>query len=233
MLIAVTVMALALAAVMGVLLARTVREERRRSAARVQLLEELAAKRAAKHAAAPITDLDLRPARHVVTSHELFHEEQKASPWPRRFAVIGTMAVVLAAAIIALYGVPRAGEIATDAASSATEPAAVPLELLSLRHATDGGILTVTGLVQNPRAGAPLARVNATLFVFGADGSLLTSGRAPLDYISLTPGDESPFVIRVPVSGRVERYRVGFRGEDDRVIAHIDRRRADVAQREP
>jgi hypothetical protein len=95
-------------------------------------------------------------------------------------------------------------------------------------------MLVVTGLVQNPRTGGPLSHVQATLFVFGPGGTLLTSARAPLDYVSLTPGDESPFVIKVPVSGNVERYRVGFRGQDDRVIAPVDRRTAEaVAQREP
>jgi hypothetical protein len=31
-------------------------------------------------------------------------------------------------------------------------------------------------------------------------------------------------VIKVPVSGTVSRYRVGFRGPDGTVIAHVDRR---------
>jgi len=52
----------------------------------------------------------------------------------------------------------------------------------------------------------------------------------PLDFTSLTPGDESPFVIRVPVSGEVSRYRVGFRGPDDRVVGHVDRRTDQVGR---
>lgn len=236
---------LTLAAVMAVLLARMVREERRRSDARVQLLEQLAArqekKRAEQTAAARFADIDLRPAAREVTGvHELFHEEHEPSPWPRRFGVIAGMAAVLALVVFGLTRVDLKPSSATEAAAAApastpaSAPASAPLELLSLRHTTDGGMLTVTGLVQNPRTGGPLSRVQATLFVFGPGGTLLTSGRAPLDYTSLTPGDESPFVIRVPVSGNVERYRVGFRSQDDRVIAHIDRRTADaVAQREP
>jgi hypothetical protein len=38
-------------------------------------------------------------------------------------------------------------------------------------------------------------------------------------------------VIRVPVSGAVARYRVGFRGEDDRVLGHIDRRNLEAVAR--
>jgi len=93
-------------------------------------------------------------------------------------------------------------------------------------------VFTITGLVQNPRAGRELANVKVTLFVFGAGGTFLTSGRAPLDFTALGPGDESSFVISVPVKGDVARYRIGFRGGDDRVLAHVDRRTADaVAQR--
>ena len=232
----VTGIALSLAAVMSVLLARMVREERRRSDARVLLLEQLAAKRAEKAAAAQrFTDVELRPAAQDVTGvHELFHEEHEPSPWPRRFAVIGGMAAVLALIVFGVTRFEAASSGSAETTIAAQPGGVVPLELLSLRHSSDGGMLTVTGLVQNPRNAGPLSHVQATLFVFGPGGTLLTSGRAPLDYISLTPGDESPFVIKVPVSGSVERYRVGFRGQDDRVIAHVDRRTAEaVAQREP
>jgi hypothetical protein len=106
--------------------------------------------------------------------------------------------------------------------ASTSEPA--PLELLSLRDSQEDSRLTVTGLVQNPRAGAPLNRVVATAFVFAADGTFLASGRAPLDFSTLAPGDESPFVITIPVKGTVARYRVGFRNEEGHVIGHVDRR---------
>ena len=74
------------------------------------------------------------------------------------------------------------------------------------------------------RATAPLSRVVATAFLFGPDGTFLTSSRAPLDFTTLAPGVESPFVVSVPVSGAVSRYRVGFRTDDGRVISHVDRR---------
>ena len=100
------------------------------------------------------------------------------------------------------------------------------LELLSLKQTQDTGALTITGLVQNPRDGAVLSKISATALVFSADGTFLASGRAPLDYTVLRPGDESGFVISVPVNAPVARYRVGFRSEDGRVIGHIDRRTA-------
>ncbi len=78
--------------------------------------------------------------------------------------------------------------------------------------------------MQNPRDGAVLSKVIATALLFGPDGTFLASGRAPLDFTVLRPGDESGFVINVPVTAPVARYRVGFRSEDGRVIGHIDRR---------
>jgi hypothetical protein len=253
-LLSVTGLSLAIAAAMGIVLARMLREERRRSEARVALLTELASEPAA---AAPVRartsivsipaepvraartafdDFDLRPsaadeAQASAGVHDLFHDRAEPSAWPRRFAVIGSLAAVVLVVGLALSKLTSS--TTQDAAPVAEVAAAqAPLELLSLRHAQDGGILTITGLVQNPRSGAALANVKATLFVFGPGGSFITSARAPLDFTSLGAGDESPFVLRVPVSGEVARYRVGFRGADDRVLAHVDRRTADaIAQK--
>jgi hypothetical protein len=96
---------------------------------------------------------------------------------------------------------------------------------MSLKHTQESNTLTITGLVQNPRDGVPLTKVTATAYLFGTDGSFIATGRAPLDFTLLRPGDESGFSIAVPVTGApVARYRVGFRGEDGRVIGHVDRR---------
>ena len=230
MLIAVTGVSLALAAAMGGLLARMVREDRRRADARVQLLEELAAGsrgaadvQIAAVSPRPVADLPLRP---MVTEHALFHEEPEPSPWPRRFAVIGSLAAVLA---LAIFGWSQLRVTAPESAAAvAVAPAS--LELLSLRHTREGNTLTVTGLVQNPKGAAALANVQATVFVFGPGGTFITSARAPLDFTSLAPGDESPFVVTVPVSGQVSRYRVGFRGADDHVLGHVDRRADQVGR---
>ena len=69
-----------------------------------------------------------------------------------------------------------------------------------------------------------LSRVTVTAYAFDDKGSFLASGHALLEVTSLAPGDESPFVVSVPVTETVARYRIGFRGEDGRVIAHIDKR---------
>ena len=106
----------------------------------------------------------------------------------------------------------------------APAPAAVPMELLSLAHDRQGDTLRITGLVQNPRAGEERRDVVAVAFLFDGAGTLVASGRAPLDFTRLAPGDESPFVILVPSADTVVRYRLGFRTRDGRVLAHVDRR---------
>jgi hypothetical protein len=230
LLLIITGVSLTIAAGLGFVLARMVREERRRSAARVQLLSELAGRQAVPAAARPEA---LQPA---ATVQDLFHEREEPSPWPRRFAVIGALA-----ALLAISGIGYRLLIVSPAspAQQVTGPAqpslsdAPPLELLTMRHASEEGVLTITGQVRNPRSGRTLKGVNATVLVFGPGGSFMTNMRAPLDYTALAPGEESPFVIRVPLTGTVERYRIGFRADDGRVLSHVDRRSPDtVAQRQ-
>jgi hypothetical protein len=250
LLMAITGAALAMALAMGVVLARMLREERRRSEARVAALVEMSggavvvtpaavpspviptpAIPTAPMAAAPDApaDLVLRPDDAPADDEaRLFVEPERSSPWTARLAaaaafvsVVGTLGYLLLPA--------RQGETAIEIRKAperepAPAAAAPPLELLALRHAADGTTLSVSGVVHNPRAASARTGVVATLFAFGADGALLATGRAPLDYTTLGPGDESPFVVTVPVSGAVARYRVGFRGVDGTVIAHIDRR---------
>ena len=244
LLVAVTGLSLTMALGMGVVVARLLREERRRSNARVEALLAMAAEpprstspvaRDTEHVAhgtphvargLPL-DLDLRPA-NARSERNLFAQPSPSSAWGARAAVAAALVVIVGGiGWLALGRGP--GVNALPAAAQAEEaPAAAgaPLELLSLRYAQQDGNLAVTGLVQNPRAGAPLTRVVATAFAFGPDGAFLASGRAPLDFTTLAPGDESPFVVNIPVSGAVARYRIGFRAEDGAVIAHIDKRSA-------
>jgi hypothetical protein len=206
---------------MGLILFKVLNDERQRSDARV----------AALAAAASTIDLplssqaaDLTLPDHVVSRSDLFTAADEASPWPRRAAVAAALAVAV--------GI---GGYAIAAWSGRALPAAVPaapLELLSLKHTQESGTLTVSGSVRNPRTGVPQAQVFATAVLFGPDGNFLTSGRAALDFTSLAPGDESPFVIAVPVNGTVARYRVGFRAPDGSVIAHVDRRADSTAARQ-
>jgi len=172
-----------------------------------------------------INDFEIRPG--VTGVAHLFSEPEPASPWGRRFAVIGGLAaLVLVIGMTLVFSRDRSSSIGGGAsvAQGAPSTGGSPLELLSLRYSQESDRLVISGMVQNPRGASPVSHVVATVFVFGGDGAFLTSGRAPLDFITLTPGEESPFVVNVPVTGQVTRYRVGFRTEDGRVLPHVDKR---------
>jgi hypothetical protein len=174
-------------------------------------------------------DLPLHTAGAPVRTGALFAEPDRSSPWGNRMAVMAGLAMVGAAVVLVALAAAKTRATpaapAAAAAAPATPAVAAPgLELLSLRDAKDADALTITGMVQNPRTGSVLSRVAVTAYAFDDKGAFLASGRALLDVTSLAPGDESPFLVRVPVTGTVARYRIGFRSEDGRVIAHVDKR---------
>ena len=216
-------LSLVLAIAMGVMLFKLLREERRRSDARVALLVAAAARQETSlplHAAKRPA-----PAPRPVSLHaDLFSTADTPSPWRQRAVAAAVVAVVVLAAGYVLL--PRGHESAAVVRAAQV----MPLELLALRHTQDADGLTISGVVHNPRNGAQVARVVATALLFGSDGTQLAIGRAQLDYTTLAPGDESPFVVKVPVTGAVARYRVGFRGPDGSVIAHVDRREGATAR---
>ncbi len=224
-LVSIAGLSLFVAIAMGAILFSVLREDRRRSDARI----------AALAAASTKFDLPLalsereaarEPEPVVVRSGELFAVGAESSPWASRFGVAAVLAVVIAAAGYVLLPARMAAPAA--AATSAAQP---PLELLTLTHTQQPSGLTISGTVYNPRGGAPVSQVFAAAILFGPDGSFLTSARAPLDFTTIAPGQESPFVVSVTVSGTVARYRVGFRTADGSVIAHIDRRADGTAAR--
>jgi hypothetical protein len=269
-LMAVTGLSLAMAAGMGAMLLRTLRMERRRSDARVELLQEMAAVRPEPPASvspqartgtptpqprsihpearvretpatSTLDDFEFRPGgAPAAAAPEIFEQHEAPSAWPRRLSVIGGLAAVHCAVFLG-WRAPGSSPAVPASASEATTPTAgepagtpgnpQPLELLSLQHAQEDGTLVISGLVQNPRGSAPLLGVQAAVVLFSADGGMLASSRAPIDFATLAPGDESSFVVRVPATAGVARYRVGFRGGDDRVLGHVDRRNNETVAR--
>lgn len=112
----------------------------------------------------------------------------------------------------------------TPVAAAATLSAApAPLELVSLRHERRAGRLAVSGLVRNPVAGSPVSKLTAVVFLFDQQGGFISSAKSDIDFVTLSPGDESPFVIAVDAPASVARYRVSFR-TDSGVVPHVDRR---------
>jgi hypothetical protein len=227
-LVSITALSLILALAMGVVLFSVLREDRQRSDARVATLAAASAK-----FDLPLARRDLEalpePDLIVRTSNDLFAVNSEPSPWVRRLGVAAALAVVIGG--IGYIVLPaRSAEPSAPAAASQNRP----LELLTLSHSTQPSGLTISGTVYNPRGATPVSQVFAAAVLFGPDGNFLTSARAPLDFTTLRAGEESPFVITVPVAGVVARYRVGFRAADGSVIAHVDRRAdATAAQNAP
>jgi hypothetical protein len=209
------VIALAAAAGCAAVAWRAVDEQRRRSAARVAALSAAINEVGAGHG---------RPVDQPVAISSLFSTAPGATVRGRpliKAAVIAAMAVVL------VVVVAMANRDHVESATVAVE--AAPLELISMRHARQGDTLTVTGVVRNPRAGGTVASIDAVVSAFTRNGAFVTSAQAPLDLLTLGPGEESPFVVTIPKVGDVGRYRVSFRTESG-VVRHVDRRAAQVAR---
>ncbi len=225
-LVTITGIALLLAVAMGFVVFTVLGDERRRSDARVELLKR--ATTAAVEPPAPAAtpwrgdadvDVDVDSPVGAVTERGLFATTSEASPWTARLGPAAAIGI----------GVALAGYLLLpgDAGRAGTTPATVqaaPIELVALSHTQRPGALTISGMVQNPGTGSPALQLSAVAFLFGPDGTLLATGRTAIDYPRLGPGEESPFVIDVPISGTVARYRVGFRRADGSVLAHVDRR---------
>ena len=175
--------------------------------------------------AAPATrDLDVFSSQAEAPAMVLPGQFLGAGGGPRESSGRQGWLAAAAAVVAVLLGGFVVSRMSTPTAATAHAAAApVPLELLSLGHQREGNRLSVTGLVRNPTAGSPVARVTAVVFLFDQQGTFVSSAKAPLDYVTLSGGDESPFVIKVQAPQSVARYRVSFR-TDDGTLPHVDRR---------
>jgi hypothetical protein len=249
-LVTLTVVSLIVATVMSVIVRRIRREERRRSEARVEALASALYEAEGRREAAggggrpesarlqpvaarrlTLDDDDPRPARIMSRPAEpvrveLFEPVQSENSRSRLANVltVGTVAVSLAVALIVVTS--RRGssdqQVAAPAPTSQSV-ATAPLELVALGHERDAERITVRGMVRNPLAGQELRNVQATVFLLSPEGTLLTSGRAAIANSVLAPGAESAFVVTMPDTGKVGRYRVSFR-LGDKVLSHVDQR---------
>jgi hypothetical protein len=243
MLVILTIASTSMALLMSVVAWRAVREERRRSDARIAALAadiqqpiDLDLPSAAFTTAAPCApSLDASLAARYAPSadstaaptHELFTSSTPSTRtggrWGIALAAGGLVVATAAAAAIVFSGESATVPISTTTAAAAAPVAAAPLELVALAHERDGDSLTVRGVVRNPSTGTAMDRLVAVVFVFNREGGFAGSGRAAVESPSLIPGGESGFVVTVPAAGDIGRYRVSFRS-DDQVISHVDKR---------
>jgi hypothetical protein len=169
-----------------------------------------------------------RAGRGVRMVHEdMFDSTHHVGAGGHRWLALAAVGLVMAAGVVVLSALhsPEIVAAVTASRSGPTTDGSHPLELLSLKHSGgNDGTFTVTGLVQNPPDGVPVGKIIAVVYLFDGDGKFFASGRATIDLPAFQPGDESPFIVRIPNVAGVTRYRVGFRREDGLVVAHVDRR---------
>jgi hypothetical protein len=220
-LLTLVVLSLGTAAGFGVLAWRVGREEKERGKARIAALSTAMDP--------PSPEASAGQASHTTSSHPETRVAVGSVFDSGREGIHGRpMLKVAVGAVMALTLVIGAIIGARTGGAPASRPReGAPLELVSMRHLREGATLTVSGLVRNPAAGASVNGVTAVVFAFGRDGGFVASGRAPLDFSMLAPGDESPFTVTVPNVSDVARYRVSFRTGRG-VVRHVDRRNVQV-----
>jgi hypothetical protein len=169
-----------------------------------------------------VTDRIPSPESRIPTSSENFFGTVQ-----RGESAAGRLPLFAAAALIILLG----GALAFLNTSTSSEHTGTvaqvahtePLELVSLGHARDVSLLTITGTVRNPSSGTKREGLTAVVSLLDNQGGLISTKDVPLDYRALGPGEEAPFKVSVPDPGAIARYRVSFRAGDD-VVPHVDRR---------
>lgn len=232
--IVVTIVSLIVAATMSVVASQMVREERRRSEARVAALaadingsEPMSSTSVASDGRRQ--DLPLH-ADDALSATALFAPPPSMPARASLAVVVVLGALVLgagAALAVVFAGAGSGGSVAADASQAgrarATSTAPGPLELVALGHERDGDGLTIRGVLRNPASGAELHQLTAVVLLFGHDGTLVGSGRAPVHTGTLGPGNETTFEVSIPSAAGVDRYRVSFRS-DEHVVPHIDLR---------
>jgi hypothetical protein len=202
---------------------RSRQEERRRSKARVAALS--AAIDAVESASS-----DPPPRQAAVAVSSLFAPAPSGAAQGAPVIAVA-VGVAMAVALIVVVAMSNRGTTAAPAeiaplaaqAPPAAAAQAAPLELISMRHERNGDAFKVSGLVRNPRRGGTMTRVTAVVFAFDRAGAFVASGSAGLDFTSIEPGDESPFVVTIPGVSDIGKYRVSFRTEAG-VVRHVDRR---------
>lgn len=226
-LIAVTMLSLFLAAAMGIVAWRVVREERRRSDARLAALaaELRRGGTSANEGSEPAETVSAEPAAGSAAAagpaagRGLFSPpaEPAGSGWAAAAALGGAAAVVLVVA--ATVFLPSASD---DGGADAAEDTRPPLDLIELRHAESGPFLDISGSVRNPPRAAGVERLSVVAAAFDETGALIATLRTPVENPALPAGADSAFLVRLPAAG-VSRYRISFL-LDDATVPHVDRR---------
>lgn len=222
----VTLLALLMTIAMGVVTWRLVREERRRSAARLAALAATLGQRESPAVAvdvviaSPIQTVEDAPSGQPALSTESVTDlfSMSTGPtegWGRRLAGVGVAGALLAVLVsVAIFSVSTGSENAEAAQS--------PVELLSLAHDQQDGMLAISGTVRDLTDRSDAGTLSVLAMAFDDEGQMVASGRAPIEKPALSVGGESSFVVSIPAE-QASRYRISFL-VDDTTVPHLDRR---------
>ena len=217
----VTILALLMTIAMGMVTSRLVREERRRSAARLAALTtELKRHGSDTQPSTETTESSVMAgdAKGVLPTELFGPRAEPTDGYLRRAAGIAVAGLVLVA-VISTALVVSPGDSEADAGTDANR---TPVELLALAHEQQDGSLAITGTVRNPLDGPDERRLSVLAMAFDDTGTMVARGRAPLALERLAPGTESAFVVSLPTE-HASRFRISF-VVDDTTVPHLDRR---------
>jgi hypothetical protein len=216
-----------------------VRENRRREAARLELLSGLAFPDGVPVAATAAAFDVMRGndelgadeflSERPTTSESLFREPAKSGAASRRTIALAAVCAVMVIGVgtFKLFSATTTSHTPAPAApapaASVTRPEA-RVELLALDHATTPAGLVVTGRLRNPIGGAPLHDVVAVVDILDHAGRVLTTARASIGRGVLNAGEWSDFSVAASKATNVARYRVEFHAREREPVPQIDLR---------
>ena len=249
----VSLISLTMAFAMGIVTWRLMREERRRSDARVAALMadlERAGERDTGRDARAASSLDVPPPirttapapprrRPVQTTPAARPTRSTRPEVPLRTPLAGSPTGFFAtvtgspallrrfvATVSAAVVVLAALSVIMLSGGAPTDPGVgtpVPVELLSLAHTREGEYLAITGSIRNPSGGVARGQISVMATVFDRDGTVVGTGQTPLPVAVLLPGSETAFIISLPDGDQIDRYRISFM-QGQTSVPHIDRR---------
>ena len=180
---------------------RMMRDDRRRSEARVAAL-------------AAVIDTPGDAGRPGIFGER---PRMPASRHPLLKVAVGFSAVVAIIIVVAM-----ASDL-HDEVNRAPKAAPAPsLALLSMQHERQAETFTITGVVGN-QGTSSAEGLSAVILAFDRAGNTVARVRAPIERQDLTAGERSSFRIAIPHGSDISRYRVSFES-DGGVIRHLDRR---------
>jgi hypothetical protein len=215
-LVAITLFSIAVAIAASIVAWRVMREERRRSEARIAAL-------AAEIRGESNNEPALREGAPPALVADMFAAGPLPSAYPRTAALVGAGAFVVGV-LIALVVV--VGGDSSEPSVAQEEPVvadATELQLLSLEHERRDDQLIVRGTLNNLPAQPEADLPTVVVLLFRSDGGLVTKASATIEPDPLTPDPDGTFAVIVPDASEIGRYRVSFR-KYDQVVPHVDRR---------